>query len=535
MTRLRRLSLDEAREQGIDFYFSQSHADHAVEFIEKHLVHSKGKWAGEGFKLLDWQREEVIEELFGWLHVADGTRRYRVGYLTTPKKNGKSTLLAGIGLYLLVADQEPGAEVYGCGVDGNVASIVFREAASMVRASPLLSRRLEIIDSRKTIANVARSSFYKVLAGDAFRAEGLNIHGLLFDELHAQRDRRLWDSLRYGGASRSQPMLLTITTAGFDRNSICYEQYAYAKRVRDDWTLDPSFFYYIAEAEEEDDWTDPKIWAKANPSWGITISPEDFAQDFKEAQLSTTKENSFRRYRLNQWTQQEMRWLKIEDWQACAVPPRAALEGRECYCGLDLAATTDTTAFVAVFPWDDGTYDVLCRFWIPQENAERRSRKDKVPYEVWSRTPGTGLVMTPGNVCDFDVVRRDINEFAEKYNVRCIGLDRWGATQLATQLAGDGLDLVGYAQSYGAMSGPSKFLENLVISRKIRHNGNPVLSWMAGNVAVGVNSNGDIKPIKPKPNSPERIDGIVSLVMALGVQSKAAITPPKADPGIILL
>jgi phage terminase large subunit-like protein len=535
MTRLRRLSLAEAREEGIGYYFSQQHADHAVEFIEKHLVHSKGRWAGQNFKLLDWQRVEVIEELFGWLRVEDNLRRYRVGYITTPKKNGKSTLLAGIGLYLLVADQEAGAEVYGCGVDGNVASIVFREAASMVRASPLLARRLEIIDSRKTIANVARSSFYKVLAGDAFRAEGLNIHGLLFDELHAQRDRRLWDSLRYGGASRSQPLLLTITTAGFDRNSICYEQYSYAKKVRADWTIDPTFYYFLNEAEEDDDWTSPAVWAKANASWGITINPEDFAQEFKEAELSNTKENSFRRYRLNQWTQQEMRWLKIEDWQACAVAPRNLLDGRECYCGLDLAATTDTTAFVAVFPDEDGTYDVLCRFWIPQENAERRSRRDKVPYEVWASNPATGLTMTPGNVCDFDVVRRDINEFASRYNVRCIGLDRWGATQLATQLAGDGIELVGYAQSFAAMSGPSKLLENLVISRKIRHSGNPVLSWMAGNVSVSTNSNGDIKPTKPKPNSAERIDGIVSLVMALGVQSKATIVQQKAAPGVIVL
>lgn len=535
MTRLKRLSLDEAREQGIGYYFSQSHADHAVEFIEKYLIHSKGRWAGETFRLLDWQRVDVIEELFGWLRVDDHFRRYRVGYITTPKKNGKSTLLAGIGLYMLAADGEAGAEVYGCGVDGNVATIVFREAASMVRASPTLAKRLEVIDSRKTIANVARSSFYKVLAGDAFRAEGINIHALLFDELHAQRDRRLWDSLRYGGASRTQPLLLAITTAGYDRNSICYEQYTYAKRVRDDWTLDPSFYYFIAEAEENDDWTDPEVWAKANPSWGVTMNSEDYGQEFKEAELSNTKENSFRRYRLNQWTQQEMRWLKMDDWMAGAVAPPGLLEGRECYCGLDLAATTDTTAFVALFPWEDGTYDVLCKFWIPRENAERRALKDRVPYLSWASNPATGLVTTPGNVCDFDIVRRDINAFAEKYNVKCLGIDRWNATQLANQLVGDGLEVVGYAQSYGAMSGPSKYLENMVISRKIRHAGNPVLTWMAGNVAVITNSNGDIKPVKPKQHSADRIDGIISLVMAIGVQSKTTLSAPAGKPGVILL
>jgi phage terminase large subunit-like protein len=535
MTRLRRLSRSEAVDEGIAYYFSQSHANHAVEFIEKHLVHSKGRWAGDHFRLLDWQRVDVIEELFGWLRVEDDTRRYRVGYITTPKKNGKSTLLAGIGLYLLVADQEPGAEVYGCGVDGNVASIVFREAASMVRASPLLSRRLEVVDSRRTIANVSRASFYKVLAGDSFRVEGLNIHGLLFDELHAQRDRRLWDALRYGGASRTQPLLLTITTAGYDRNSICYEQYDYAKRVRADWTLDPTFFHFIAEAEEEDDWTSPAVWEKANPSWGQTISTEDFIQEFKEAQLSNTKENAFKRYRLNQWTQQDTRWIKMAAWESCASGPPAPLDGRECWCGLDLATTFDTSAFVAVFPAPDGTYDVLCRFWIPGDNAQDRETRDRVPYTVWAKKPENGLVMTDGNVTDYDVIRRDINEFGKTYNVRQIAIDRWNATQLSLQLQGDGFEVLGFGQGTGSMSSPSKQLEALISSGKIRHAGNQVLTWMAGNASVKFDAAGNIKPVKPKYGAAERIDGIVALVMALGIHATHKPPEPKPNPSILLI
>jgi len=297
MTRLKRLSRSEATEQALEFYYDETRGNHAVRFFETFLRHSKGRFAGKPFTLLDWQRG-MLEELFGWARVEDGTRRYRMAYISTAKKSGKSTILAGIGLYLLVADREPGAEIYSAASDREQASLVFKEAANMVRASPFLSQRLQVVDSRRTIAHLASSSFYRVLPADSFRAEGLNIHGLLFDELHAQRTRDLFDSLRYGGAARSQPLLCSITTAGYDRNSICYEQYQYAKRVLEDWQYDPTFFPLIYEADEKDDWTAEETWPKANPSWSVTINPTDFASDCKEAQQSSTKEFSFKRYRL---------------------------------------------------------------------------------------------------------------------------------------------------------------------------------------------------------------------------------------------
>lgn len=528
------LSRSEAIAQGLEFWFDPDSALHAVEFFEGWLRHSKGKFAGKNFTLLPWQKH-MLAELFGWVRVADGTRRYRMAYVSTPKKNGKSTLLAGIGLYLLVMDGENGAEVYGAAADREQASVVFREAANMVRASPLLSRELEVIDSRRTIAFRATSSFYRVLSADAFRAEGLNIHGLLFDELHAQRDRRLFDSLRYGGAARAQPLLVSVTTAGYDRNSICFEQYAYAKAVIADWRHDPTFFAWIYEASEGDDWTAEETHEQANPSWGETIDPKDFAADCREATLSSTKENSFRRYRLNQWTQQDTRWLKMEAWNACGSGPPDSLEGRECWCGLDLATTYDTSAFVAVFPAPDGTYDVLCRFWIPGDNAQERERRDRVPYALWANDPATGLRMTDGNVTDYDVIRRDVNDFAKTFNVRQIAIDKWNATQLSLQLQGDGLDIVGYSQGFGAMSAPSKLLENLVASGRLRHGGNLLLSWMASNASVKIDASGNIRPVKPKPGSPERVDGIVSLVMALGIHSSQRPEEPKPQPGIMLL
>ena len=528
------MSKNEAAEQGLEFYFNERRGSHAVRFFEKFLCHSKGKFAGKPFTLLPLQRT-MLEELFGWVKIDSDLRRYRMAYISTAKKSGKSTILAGIGLYLLMADGEQGAEIYSAASDRDQAGIVFREAANMVRASPMLRNSIEVIDSRRTITDRKTSSFYRVLSADAFRAEGLNIHGLLFDELHAQRDRRLFDSLRYGGAAREQPLLVSITTAGYDRNSICFEQYSYAKAVAQDWRHDPSFFPMIYEAEAEDEWTTEETWPKANPSWGVTIDPKDFAQDCKEAQLSNTKENAFKRYRLNMWTQQDTRLIKMEAWNSCNSKPPGPLEGRECWCGLDLATTYDTSAFVAVFPAEDGTYDVLCRFWIHGENALERNRRDRVPYTIWAEDDANGLKFTDGNVTDYDVVRRDINEFAKIYNVRQIAIDRWNATQLALQLQGDGHDVVGYSQGVGSMSAPSKLLENLIVSGKIRHGGNLVLSWMAGNASVKVDASGNIRPVKPKPGSPERIDGIVALVMALGVQSSQKPPEEVPEPGILIL
>ena len=507
----------------------QAKYQRVVDFFQKVLRHSKGQNAGKPFMLLEWQHH-VLRELFGRLS-QDGTRQHRVGYIELPKKQGKSTTLAGIALYMTMFDSEPGAEVYGAACDREQAGIIYREAASMVRASPGLSRHLEVIDSRKTIVHKASNSFYRVLSADAFRAEGLNIHALLFDELHAQRDRRLWDALRYGGAARRQPLLLSITTAGFDRKSICWEQHAYAERCMADPSVDPAFFGCIYAAAPEDDWKSPKTWHKANPSLGETITVESFAADAREAEQSPSKLNSFLRYRLNVWTTQDVRWLSPDSWAKCGGPLRDDLEGREWFGGLDLAATTDLSALVLVSQADDGTFDVVPFFWVPEQNAAERTLRDKVDYVGWIRD---GYIRaTDGNVTDYDVIRRDICEIAKKYNIRQIGIDRWNSTQLSTQLQADGINAVGFGQGVASMSSPCKQLENLVLSERIRHGGHPVLSWMAANVAVQTDHQGNIKPSKAK--STERIDGIVSLVMGLGLHATATAPPPQQNWDIITL
>ena len=487
-------------------------------FFETVLRHSKGEHAGKPFLLLPWQ-QEVFRNLFGVLN-AEGRRQHRVSYIEVPKKNGKSTLLAGIALYMLGWDGEPGAEIYGAAADREQAGIIYREAASMVRASPSLSKVLEVIDSRKTILHRGSGSFYRVLSADAFRAEGLNIHCLLFDELHSQRDRRLWDALRYGGASRRQPLLLSISTAGFDRKSLAWEQRCYAERCIADPATDPAFYGCIHAADLKDDWKKPKTWRKANPSLGQTITEESFAADAREADQSPSKLNAFLRYRLNVWTTQDVRWISPDAWARNGGALRGDLEKREWFAGLDLASTYDLSAFVMVSQDVDKTYDVFPVFWVPKANAAERTTRDKIDYVGWIRD---GFVRaTEGNVTDYDVIRQDIVALSQQYNIKAIGVDRWNSTQLTTQLQGDGINVVGFSQAMSSMSSPSKFLENLVISEKLRHAGHPVLAWNAANVAAPPDHNGNIRP--SKLHSTERIDGIAALVMALGVQSSVPAT-----------
>jgi len=489
-------------------YFDVAAADRVGTFFPQFLRHSKGKWSGEPFDLLEWQWRDVIAPLFGWKR-RDGTRRYRRGYIEVPKKNGKSALFSGLSLYLLVGDGEPGAEIYSAAVDRDQASIVYNESANMVEASSLLSRHLKVIRSTKRIVYHRTRSVYRALSADVPAKEGLNAHAVLLDELHAQKSRELWDTLRYAGASRTQPLFLSITTAGFDRHSICWEQHEYAQKVLDETIEDLAFFAYIAAAPEEADWTDPAVWERANPSFGITISAEQFAEDCREAQETPARENSFRRYRLNQWTEQDVRWLSMKKWDACRADA-VDLHKQTCFAGLDLSSTTDVSALVLVFPQED-RYRVVPFFCVPEEGARQRERKDRVPYLQWIRD---GYIeATPGEVVDYDRIRAKIKELGQQYHIREIAIDRWNATQLATQLDGDGFNMVAFGQGYASMSAPTKKLEELILSQRLVHDGHPVLRWMASNVSIETDAADNWKPSKKK--SPERIDGIVALIMGI--------------------
>ena len=328
------------------YTFDKTAATAAVLFFERLLRHTKGEWAGEPFQLQAWQRDEIVRPLFGWKR-ADGTRRFRRAYIEIPRKNGKSTISAGIALALLMLDAEPGVEVYSAAADRQQAAIVFDAASTMVQESPALAKFAEVY--RREIRVPKLNGIYRVLSADAPTKHGLNAHGVIFDELHAQPNRELWDVLATSMGSRRQPMLVMITTAGYDRESICWEMHQYAQQVLRGDVDDPSFFAYIAAAEQEDDWTSPATWAKANPGLGVTVKRDYLEAEAQRAKQVPAYQNTFRRLHLNQWTSQESRWLDMTAWDRCGgeLPD---LSGRVCYGGLDLASTTDIAALSLVFP-----------------------------------------------------------------------------------------------------------------------------------------------------------------------------------------
>jgi len=492
-----------------DFWFDRKAADLVIRFFEQLLHHSKGEWAGELFSLQEWQRE-LLRELCGWKR-ADGTRKYRRAYIEIPRKNGKSTLAAGLALYLLFADNEPGAEVYCAAADRDQARIVFEQAKSMVEASPALTKFSKCF--RNSIVVPKANSSYRVISADSHTKHGFHSSGIIFDELHAQPNRELWDVLNTSTGARRQPLMVMITTAGvYDPESICWEQHEYARQVIEGTLEDDSFFGYIAAADEDDDWTDPVTWAKANPGLGVTIKLDYLEQECERAKNSPAYQNTFRRLHLNQWTAQEQRWLDMTAWNECqrTMPD---LKGRACFGGLDLASTTDIAAFVLCFPPEEEgePYWLLPHFWIPQENLIERVRRDRVPYDAWLRD---GLVMaTPGNVIDYYYIEQTIRQLALDYSIEEIAFDRWGATLLYQRMEDARQTMIQFGQGFASMSPPMKEFLKLIMSQQIAHDGNPVLRWMADNVVARLDPAGNIKPDKAK--SKNKIDGIVASIMSL--------------------
>jgi phage terminase large subunit-like protein len=495
-----------------DSIYDKGKADHAVGFIEC-LCHTKGVWAGKPFKLLSWQ-ERIIRDLFGIVK-ADGYRQFNTAYIEIPKKNGKSELAAAVALLLTCGDFEERAEVYGCAADRQQASIVFEVAADMVRMCPSLNRRVKILAATKRIVYLPTNSFYQVLSAEAYSKHGFNIHGVVFDELHTQPNRKLFDVMTKGsGDARAQPLFFLITTAGTDQHSICYEQHQKAKDIIEGRKHDITFYPVIYGSEEDDDWTDAKTWKKANPSLGHTITMEKVKAACDSARQNPGEENVFRQLRLNQWVKQAVRWMPMERWDQCNFPIDAEeLEGRVCYGGLDLSSTTDITAFVLVFPPRDEAdkFVILPWFWIPEDSLGLRVRRDHVPYDVWEQTGH--IQTTEGNVVHYGFIEHFIGELGKKYNIREIAFDRWGAVQMVQNLEGMGFTVVPFGQGFKDMSPPTKELMKLVLGRGIAHGGHPTLRWMMDNIFIRTDPAGNIKPDKQK--STEKIDGAVATIMAL--------------------
>ena len=495
-----------------DSYYDKEYADFAVAFIES-LCHTKGTWAGKRFELMDWQ-EQIVRDLFGILK-PNGYRQFNTAYIEIPKKNGKSELAAAVALLLTCGDGEQRAEVYGAAADRQQASIVFDVAADMVRMCPALNKRVKILASQKRLIYEPTNSFYQVLSAEAYSKHGFNVHGVVFDELHSQPNRKLYDVLTKGsGDARMQPLFFLITTAGTDTHSICYEVHQKAQDIIDGRKIDPTFYPVIYGADDTEDWTSPKVWKKCNPSLGETIGMDKVKTACESAKQNPGEENSFRQLRLNQWVKQAVRWMPMDKWDKCAFAVNEEqLKGRVCYGGLDLSSTTDITAFVLVFPPldEEDKYIILPYFWIPEDTLDLRVKRDHVPYDVWERQGY--LQTTEGNVVHYGYIEKFIEELGKKFNIREIAFDRWGAVQMVQNLEGMGFTVVPFGQGFKDMSPPTKELMKLTLEQKLAHGGHPVLRWNMDNIFIRTDPAGNIKADKEK--STEKIDGAVATIMAL--------------------
>lgn len=518
---------DLANGQDRGLKFDDAAARHAIDFF-RFLRHSKGEWAGQTVELEPWQ-QFVIALVFGWMAQDDQgswLRRFRTTFLEVARKNGKSTIAAGVGLYLFDADGEPGAEVYTAATKRDQARITHSEATRMVKASPFLRRRIRTFKDNLNILNTAAK--FEPLGSDTDSMDGLNVHGAIVDELHAHKNRETWDLLDTATGSRRQALMFGITTAGVDRQSLCWDMHEYTEKilvglVQDDsffgliYTLDPKVVDVDGRViEEGDDWEDERCWVKANPNLGVSKKIEDMRRKALQAKEMPTMLNSFLQRELNVWTQATVRWVNAPKWLACNQPVDAdGLLGRTCYGGLDLSSTTDVTAFVLVFspqvPTDP--YQVICRFWIPEETMKLRTKRDRMQYQTWVRQGY--MVTTPGDAVDHDFVLAEIEELRQRYDIQEIAFDRWGAAHVQTKLQDMGGEdwLVQFGQGFASMSAPMNELERLILSGRLAHGGNPVLTWMAGNLVATMDSAGNKKPDKAK--STEKIDGMVALIMAL--------------------
>jgi len=532
------------------YRFDVARAEHVQQWGLKYLRHCEGDWYGKPFELMDWQRERLFYPLFGWCHDSEEwgrtVRRFRRCYVQVPKKMGKSPTGAYVGLYMLAGDGEKGAKVYSASTDKNQASIVHNHACAMAEASPALMKRLKINRTTRTISYAAVNSSYAVLSACPRRNEGWNAHCVVADELHKWYGRELWDALKWAFASRAEPLLFVITTAGDDTTSVCYEQYEYAKAVADGRLVDHAYLPVIFEAEPEDDPHAEETWAKANPSLGQTVKLSDFKSDYQEASQSTGLFEAWKQLRLNVWRSSVQPWLDVNKWDAGPAKRRrkaaaidcyqdyteADLAGRPCWGGLDLSLTTDLTALCLVFPDEDtedlerATFHTLDFFWLPEATAEEERKK-----VTWSKWAEAGYVtLTRGSETDFDAVREAVVELAEQFHLMCLLFDPMYAAYLTQRLELEhGIPRASFGQTIMNFAEPSAMLERLISKRKIYHNGNQVTRWCVGNVAVKTDSNQNMRPVKPRKGDVRRIDGVVAKLMALGGAMKREGEEPPAD------
>lgn len=493
-----------------EYTFDHEKATRICKFVEL-LPHIKGEWARQKrlIELEPWQIF-ILTTVFGWVD-ADGFRRFKTVYTEIPRKNAKSTLSSGVGLYLLAADGEEGAEIISGATTRDQARIVWNDAKRMAEKTTGLQTRFGVETAAQSIFVDKTSSTFKPVSRDqGGNHDGLNVHGGIIDELHAHKTRDLFDVIETATGARRQPLLWLITTAGFNRAGICYEQRAYSKKILESSVNDDEYFAIIYTIDDEDDWTDPKNWEKANPNWGKSVNPEDIARKARKAMEMTAAQNNFLTKHLNMWVNADTAWMDMRAWDACANPSISLddFEGQSCYLALDLASKLDIASLAIVFKGEEKT-TVFVKNYLPEEAAEQGSNSQ---YSGWVREGR--ITATEGNTTDYAYIEDDLRELASRFKVMEVGFDPWQANYLAVRLMEEGLPMVEIRQTVANMSEPMKELEALVVSGKLQHDGCPVLTWMISNVVAHSDAKSNIYPRKEFPEN--KIDGVVAAIMAIG-------------------
>ncbi len=501
--------------------YDEARAEHIIQFFSRFLVHTTGEWRGVPFVLEKWQAD-ILRELFGRVKLNDRekwVRQYRIAWIEIPSGNGKSELLAGILLYMLCASGEASPHVFGAAVDRDQAGLVFGVARQMVELSPGLRNRLSVIKSSKRILNPGDDGFYVAIPGDADGADGFVPHAIGFDEVHRQKKRDLWDTLANKLTKRAEPMMIGITTAGVDRESIAFELHTYAEQVIAGTVEDDSFYAYILAAPGDADWKDEKVWKACNPALGVFKSIDALRSEARKAAASPAAQNTFRRFHLNQWTSQVDRYIDIDLWDSNAsIVDEGALAGRECFGGLDLSAVSDLTAWAMVFPRSEDVeeLDCLVRFWCPERQLTNPENRYAPQYQAWNRD---GLLQVAGKeAIDYEVVKAQILKDASTFRLVDMNIDRlFQSYQLSGELEEEGLKVFGMGQGFMSFGPPMRETLRRLHARKVHHGGNKVLRWNVDSLAVQMDPAGNYKP--DKRSSQGKID-----VLNAGVS--VALKPP---------
>ena len=510
------------------FYFDKEAASKAINFIETFCTHTKGELAGKPLLLEDWQKK-IIGDLFGWKQ-ENGLRKYRTALIQLPRKNGKTTLAASIICYVLFSEKERGNELYAAAGDRGQANILFSIVSNMVLQNKELSSRAKVF--RNSITNESKGNFFQAISSDSKTKHGYSAGCVIMDELHVQPNRDLYDTLLTSTGARIEPLFISITTAGYNKNSIGWEVYNYAKQVQNKLIEDSSFYSAIYEADLEDDITDEEVWKKANPNYGISLRKEYMRRESQRAMDVPSYQNTFKRLMLNIWTDSQTAWIGAKEWELCEGDvDLQKLKNKECYVGLDLASTRDISALVLLFK-EDEKFIIVPYFFIPEENAKKRSERDKVDYVTWIRD--NHIIATNGDVTDYNFIKQKILDLGKEYLIQSICYDRWNASQMVIDLQNEGVPMEPFGQGFVSLSAPSKQLEALILGKEIIHDNNPVLKWMIANTVMEEDAAGNIKPSKKK--SSEKIDGTVALVMALGCyMTEGGYNSIYDDRGLLML